>query len=78
MALKYQTGEEIRKDDHVLISGQLGEIEFVVDPLITAPDTQWYLEAHGAGVMISEPKIFGSLFTSGDNDELEFVSRADN
>jgi len=56
MALKYLTGEEIRKGDRVLISGQAGEIEFVVDPVVAAPDTQWYLEAHGAGVMISEPK----------------------
>jgi hypothetical protein len=32
MPLYYQTGEEIRKGDKILLDGRPGEIEFVVDP----------------------------------------------
>jgi hypothetical protein len=76
MALKYQTGEEIRKGDHVLINGHPGEIEFVADPLVNDPATRWYVETHGGGVVISEPKHYGSVFTGSDDDDLTFVSRA--
>ena len=76
MALKYMSGEEIRKGHRVLLDGQAGEIEFVADPLAPNPDTLWYIEEFGGGVMISEPNFLGSVFTSGDDDDLTFVSRA--
>jgi hypothetical protein len=47
MVLKYQTGEEIRKGDRILISGQLGEIELIADPLLNDPTTTWYVEEFG-------------------------------
>jgi hypothetical protein len=77
MPLKYQSGEEIMKGDRVLLSGDPGVIELVADSLIHDPDTLWYIEEFGGGVMISQLKRLGSVFvhepeTDGD---LEFVSR---
>ena len=78
MPLKYNSGEEIMKGDHILYAGDSAEVEFVADPLVPDPDTRWYVETYGQGIMISEPKRHGSVFSSDpeSNDELEFVSRA--
>jgi hypothetical protein len=72
----YQSGEQIQKGDHVLLHGEPGVIEFVADAA-DDPDN-WYVTECGGGVMISEPKWFGSLFVSDTAtcEDLEFVSRA--
>jgi hypothetical protein len=71
----YQSGEEIRKGDRVLLHGEAGEIECVADPA-TAPE-DWLVTEHGGGVMILEPKVFGRLFVSDTQnyEDLELVSR---
>jgi hypothetical protein len=77
MPSRYQTGLEIRKGDRVLFHGELGEIEFVVDPEKPEPETDSYLREYGAGVMVREPKNFGSAFIPEPDAEgdLKFVSR---
>ena len=76
MGFTYQSGEEIRPGDRVLLHGEPGEVEFVADPL-SDPDN-WYVTEHGGGVMVTEPKCFGSVFFSApeSNEDLEFVARA--
>lgn len=77
-AFKYQSGEEIRKGDHVLFHGNPGEVEFVVADPVTDPSLHWYLENEGPGVMILEPKVFGHAYihTTEKAEDLVFVSRA--
>jgi hypothetical protein len=79
MPMRYRTGEEIRSGDRVLFHGEPGTIEFVVTGS-TDPETEWYMETYGGGVMIAEPKFFGHAFIAlGQVDELEellqFVAR---
>jgi hypothetical protein len=76
MAFFYQSGEEIRKGDRVLLHGEPGEIEFVADAATDPED--WYVTEHGGGVMILEPKMFGRLFVSDtqDYEDLELVGRS--
>jgi hypothetical protein len=78
MPFTYQSGEEIKQGDRVLFHGEPGEIELVADPLINDPATDWYVEEHGGGVMILEPKVFGRAFLTETStaEELKFVSRA--
>ena len=83
MTLKYQSGEEIKKDDRVLYHGESAEIEFVVVDDADL-ETKWYFQEFGGGIMIVqhvEPKSFGRVFISAgdidDTEDLEFVSRAD-
>jgi hypothetical protein len=77
MPLRYQTGLEIRKGDRVLFHGEPAEIEFVADPQKPEPGTDWYLREHGAGVMVREPKHFGSVFLLEPEaeEDLAFLSR---
>jgi hypothetical protein len=79
MAFVYQTGEEIKKGDHVLYHREPGEIEFVADPVLSSPETEWYVSEYGGGVMVIEPKVFGRAFLArtDDDEDLEFVSRAE-
>jgi hypothetical protein len=77
MPLYYQSGEEIRKGDKILLAGHPGEIEFVADPLVIDPATSWYIGTCGAGVMIREPVIHGLVFTGETDEDIEFMSRAD-
>jgi len=79
MSLTYMTGEEIRKGDRVLFHGEPGEIELVADPAITNPETDWYVQEYGRGVMILEPKNFGRAFLPEPQtaEDLEFVARQD-
>jgi hypothetical protein len=75
---RYETGEEVTKDDRVTYRGESGHVEFVVsgdDP------TDWYVQrfGEGGGLMLRLPS-FGSLFlafSDGDDwlDGLEFVGR---
>lgn len=58
MGYTYQSGEEIKPGDRVLLHGEPGEVEFVVDPL--SDPANWYVTEYGGGVMILEPKVFGA------------------
>jgi hypothetical protein len=79
MALKYQSGEEIQRGDHVLFHGKPGEIELLVTQSVDA-ETDWHMREHGGGVRISEPKHFGLVFIPAaqieEFEDLQFVSRA--
>ena len=79
MPLTYMTGQEIRKGDRVLFHGEPGEIELVADPLVPDPETDWYVQEYGGGVMILEPKQFGRAFLREPHtaEDLEFLARAD-
>jgi hypothetical protein len=61
----------------VLLHGEPGEVEFVVDGLVGDPEMDWYVE-DGPGVMIREPKFFGSVFlrNSENMEDLVLVSRS--
>ena len=76
----YQSGEEIKKGDRVLFHSEPGEIEFVADALIGDPAMDWYVQEHGGGVMVIEPKCFGRAFLTETHtaEDLVFVSRAEN
>lgn len=78
MPLTYMSGDEIRSGDRVLFHGNSGEIEFVADPLVFDPATQWYVQEYGGGVMVLEPDTFGRTFLSEPetDDDLELVRRA--
>lgn len=80
MILKYYQSEiEIKKGDRVLFHGEPGEIEFVASR-VGDPDTDWFVQEYGGGVMILEPKVFGRAFISADQlpetEDLQFVARA--
>jgi hypothetical protein len=74
---KYQSGAEIKKGDRVLLHGEPGEIEFVADPLIDDPETEWYVQEYGGGAMVLVPKAFGPVFISHteQDEDLVFISR---
>lgn len=75
--MKYQSGVEILKGDKVLLHGESGEIEFVVETLVDDPQIDWHMKENGPGVMVHEPKVFGRVYlrdTDG-NEDLIFVSR---
>jgi hypothetical protein len=79
LSFRYQSGEEVKKGDHVLFHGQPGYIEFVADSANKDSETEWYVKEHGGGVMVVEPKVFGHAFLA-DTEEAEdliFTSRAE-
>jgi hypothetical protein len=72
----YQSGEQIKAGDCVLLHGEPGKVEFVADPVVDPND--WYVKERGGGVMIAEPKVFGRLFIDApvsDYEDPEFESR---
>ena len=73
----YQSGEKIKKGDHVLYHGEHGEIEFVAESIAENPELDWYVQEHGGGIMISGG--FGPVFVTDPHadEDLEFVSRAE-
>ena len=79
MGLKYKSGVEIREGDRVLLHGEPGEIELVASGF-GDPEADWYVQEHGGGVMVVEPKAFGRVFIPADQleetEDLEFVARA--
>jgi hypothetical protein len=79
MILKYQSGEEIKKGDRVLFHREPGQIELVALEL-GDPETDWFMQEYGGGVMILE-RVSGRTFIPADQidecKDLEFVSRAD-
>jgi hypothetical protein len=75
MPFFYSSGEEIRPGDRVLIHGEAGEIEFIVDPAKNPDDR--YVKQYGGGIMVLELKVFGRIFISEPETDghLAFVSR---
>jgi hypothetical protein len=72
----YRSGELIKTGDRVRLHGEPGEIEFVADPVEDPNDE--FVKQCGGGVMIVEPKVFGTLFVEApvsQYEDLEFVSR---
>jgi hypothetical protein len=76
MILKYQSGDEIKNGDRVLYHGDSAEIQFVVTD-DSDPETKWYFTEFGGGIMISPVMVFISASDINDDEDLEFVSRAD-
>jgi len=73
----YQSGEQVKPGDIVRLHTELGEVEFVADPV--DDPSNWFVEKFGGGVMVIEPKVFGRLFIDApvsDYEDLEFVSRS--
>ena len=79
MPLTYMTGEQIRKGDRALFHDEPGEIELVADPTESDPETDWYVQEYGGGVMVLEPKHFGRAFLPEPQtaEDLKFVARQD-
>jgi hypothetical protein len=79
MVLKYRSGEEIRKGDHVLFHGNQAEVELVASDS-GDPEAAWHIQEFGGGVRILDPMVSGRTFISADQldeyEDLEFVSRA--
>jgi hypothetical protein len=77
MILKYQSGEVIKDHDRVLFHREAAAIEFVAcDP--GNPETNWYLQEFGGGVMIKASDYYFIPARQLDEyEDLEFVSRAD-
>jgi hypothetical protein len=75
--MKYQSGDEIRKNDNVLFHGEPGEIEFVLEEPVGDPSVDWLFESQGPGVMILEPKHFGRVYLrdAATAEDLVLVSR---
>lgn len=76
--LKYRSGEEIRKGDHVRFHGNRADIELVACDS-GDPEVVWYLKEFGGGVLILDPLESGRSFIRKDSldeyEDLEFVSR---
>jgi len=81
MILRYRSGEEILKGDRVLFHRNPAEVEQVSsDPDSNDPETRWFMEEYGGGVLILDPMVSGRTFVSAaeidECEDLEFVSRA--
>jgi hypothetical protein len=63
ISLLYQSGDEVRKGDRVLLHGKPGEVEFVLDGDDNVEG--WPQQQFGRGIMIAE----------ADCEDLIFVSR---
>jgi hypothetical protein len=75
--MNYLSGEEMKKGDNILLYGDPGEVEFVVDGMTGDPEMDWHMETSGRGVMLIVPKSFGRVYIHHpETDErLVFVSR---
>ncbi len=60
----------------MLFHGEPGEIEFVADGLVADPEMDWYVKELGPGVMVREPKHFGSAYVRSNFEDLVFVGRS--
>jgi len=80
MVLRYQSGEQIQKGDHVLFHRNPATLELVASALGNE-ETDWYVQEFGGGVLIRDPMVSGRTFIPADQnaeyEDLEFVSRAD-
>jgi hypothetical protein len=79
LVLRYRSGEEIKKGDHVLFHGNPAEVELVACDA-NDPEAAWYMKEYGGGVMVSDPMVSGRTFIPKEQldeyEDLEFVSRA--
>jgi hypothetical protein len=68
----------VQRGDRIRYAGHAGQVEFVADPAAPDSSTEWYVKEHGGGCMITTEK-FGSIFlhSISDDEDLEFVSRAE-
>jgi len=80
VTLRYKSGEEIKKGDHVLFYGNPAKVELAAWDT-NDPETSWYVNEYGGEVLIFDPMVSGRSFIPKDQleafEELEFVSRAD-
>ena len=76
-AAKDRAAESSNADDRVFLHGELGQIEFVVDPADNPDD--WYVTKHGGGVMVVEARVFGRLFipAPANYEDVKFASRSE-
>jgi hypothetical protein len=79
--LRYRSGEEIIKGDRVLFHRNPAEVEKVSsDPDSNDPETRWYMQEFGGGVLILDPLVSGRTFIRADSideyEDLEFLGRA--
>lgn len=74
---RYASGELVQLGDVVEYAGHRAEIELVVDDTAVDPDGSWLLRAHGPGVMLREPAVFGRVYLASvhDEEDLVFVDR---
>ena len=77
MPASYKSGVEIRAGDQVRYRGEPGEIEFIVDADVSDPDSEWFLQEYGVGVMIRRNQALGQVYVTDteQDDQLELVSR---
>ena len=79
LELKYKSGDEIRKGDHVLFHQHPADIELVADDP-SDPDATYYVREFGGGIMILDPMVSGRTFIPANQleecEDLQFVSRA--
>lgn len=80
LVLKYRSGEDIRRGDHVLFHGNPAAVEVVsCGPSDPNPVVTWHRREFGDGVLISEVGS-GRTFISKEQleyERLEFVSRSE-
>jgi hypothetical protein len=79
--LKYRSGEEVRKGDHVRFHGNPAQIGLVAcDSSDPDPEVAWHLKEFGGGVVVLDPTASGRTFIPADQfnecEDLEFLSRA--
>jgi len=76
--LRYVTGEEIRRGDHVRFQGHSAQIEFAAAEL-SDPEHGCFVRLYGGGVMVNDPVVSGHMFIPVDQlknyEDLEFVAR---
>ena len=82
--MRYRTGEEIQRGDHVRFHGIAAQVEAVVTPSFHDPDnseTAWYVQQFGGGVLIFDPLVSGRTFIDAESipeyEDLEFVHRGE-
>jgi len=79
LLLRYHSGEEIRKGDHVRFHGNPAQIVLVADDASGA-GADWHIREFGGGVMVLDPAVSGRTFIPADQleeyEDLEFFSRA--
>ena len=76
VALTYLTGETIEKGDRIRYAGGNGIVDFVAEPGVADPSTDFYIDEYGGGCMLLTEK-FGNVFVQApDNEESSRVRRA--
>jgi hypothetical protein len=77
-ALRYVSGAEIQKGDHVRFHGHSAQIEFAAAEL-SDPEHSCFVRLYGGGVMVNDLAVSGHTFILVDQlknyEDLEFVAR---